>query len=386
MRILAICSKAPVTGGKGADGDTLISAHLLNHWAEEDEVTLAYWPEAGVTVDRRLREKLARVVELPWGAPGPPWQGLPDVTSRACRAALAELASLTAACDVAYLHNAAVFGVARTLARHSVPFVANEIDPLSLLWLDSARRERRFRYILRAIRSAHLELSTSRHAASVVVVNAEDARSLSRLLRRPVHPIPNGLTLAPPDLPEERNRHQMVFCGTLDYLPNIESLRMLAEQIVPRVRAMVPDASLHVAGRRPTAEVQRLCESAGVHLSTDVPSILHVLGAAQVAVYPGGFGRGMRNSVHEAVRVGTPVVSSRISARGLSAGRHLVITDDIARFAVTVATLLTNDEAWTRAHESAVQEGRCMGDWRKVSQSYRSHLESASQPICSRRN
>jgi hypothetical protein len=50
---------------------------------------------------------------------------------------------------------------------------------------------------------------------------------------------------------EPRDRHKLVFTGSMDWLPNEDAIRYFAEQILPLIKESIPDVSLTVVGRDP---------------------------------------------------------------------------------------------------------------------------------------
>ena len=131
--------------------------------------------------------------------------------------------------------------------------------------------------------------------------------------------IPNGVDrdLFPFRDPAERPP-VLLFFGNLGYFHNVEPARFVAEEVLPRVRAEVPEARLRLAGARPAAAVRRLERLDGVELAADVPSMAAELHGAAVAVLPMFSGSGMKNKVLEAFCAGTPVVTNRAGIEGVA--------------------------------------------------------------------
>ena len=43
----------------------------------------------------------------------------------------------------------------------------------------------------------------------------------------------------------------VLFVGHLGYAPNVHAVDFLVKEIMPRLQGLIPDARLHVCGRRP---------------------------------------------------------------------------------------------------------------------------------------
>jgi glycosyltransferase involved in cell wall biosynthesis len=113
----------------------------------------------------------------------------------------------------------------------------------------------------------------------------------------------------------------LLFFGNLGYFPNIEAARVVAEEVLPRVRREVPDATLRIVGARPAAAVQRLDALEGVTVVGPVESMVDSLHAAAVAVVPVYTGSGMKTKVTEAMAAGTPVVANAMAMEGIDGAR-----------------------------------------------------------------
>ncbi|MFA9201168.1 MAG: glycosyltransferase, partial [Cypionkella sp.] len=60
-----------------------------------------------------------------------------------------------------------------------------------------------------------------------------------------------------PTLAGARGPH-VVFTGQMDYPPNVAAVLRAAKRLMPRIRAVIPEATLHIIGRCPTDEVKAL--------------------------------------------------------------------------------------------------------------------------------
>ena len=125
---------------------------------------------------------------------------------------------------------------------------------------------------------------------------------------------------------------KLIFTGQMDYPPNVVAAQRAALQLMPRIRAALPDATLHIVGRKPTAAVQALHGQHGCHVWGRVENMPAFLRAADCALVPLEIARGVQNKVLEAMAMALPVVASTGAATGIGAtpGRELVVgeTDD----------------------------------------------------------
>jgi sugar transferase (PEP-CTERM/EpsH1 system associated) len=154
----------------------------------------------------------------------------------------------------------------------------------------------------------------------------------------------------------ERRAHDVVFSGNLGYFPNVDGAVWFAREVLPRVRAAVPEATLTLVGARPARAIRELATlGPHVELVGEVPDVAPYIGRASVAVAPLRAGSGQALKVLEAMACGTPVVATSRAIEGLAAtdGVHLRIADDAAALADAVIALLRDAGARRRLADAA---------------------------------
>jgi glycosyltransferase involved in cell wall biosynthesis len=242
------------------------------------------------------------------------------------------------------------------LPRVAPPVVIDLIDALSE---NFARRAEHQRTVLSPVlawearRLRRLEGALVA-AAPCLVVSAAERQALGN--RESIRVVPNGVdTHAFAYREDARLRTRLIFAGNLGYFPNVDAARWLAHDIVPRVRAAVPEVELRLVGARPARRVRALARLPGVSLAAAVPAMAPEVGAATVAIVPLRAGSGLQNKVLEAMAVGTPVVATPRAAAGLEvrAGEHLLVAEDAAGLAAAAVTLLRDPASARRLARAA---------------------------------
>ncbi|WP_374411907.1 TIGR03087 family PEP-CTERM/XrtA system glycosyltransferase [Novosphingobium colocasiae] len=112
---------------------------------------------------------------------------------------------------------------------------------------------------------------------------------------------------------------RLIFTGQMDYPPNVDAALRAIRQLLPRIRARVPEASLHIVGRNPVAALTALDGRDGVHVWGKVPDVRPWLAAADIALVPLEIARGVQNKVLEAMAMRLPVVLTTGAATGIEA-------------------------------------------------------------------
>lgn len=150
----------------------------------------------------------------------------------------------------------------------------------------------------------------------------------------------------------------IVFTGTMDYLPNIDAVTWFAREIFPRVRAQFPDAPFRIVGAKPSAEVLALANLPGVEVTGAVPDVRPYLFNAAVIVAPLRIARGIQNKVLEGMAASRPTVCTPEALDGIEAkvGRDVLVASKPEDFAQTVIDVLAGRAAGVGAAGRAYVE------------------------------
>jgi glycosyltransferase involved in cell wall biosynthesis len=168
-----------------------------------------------------------------------------------------------------------------------------------------------------------------------------------------------------------RTPTDILFLGNLEFRPNLDAVRLLLDEVFPRVLAAIPRARLCIVGRRPPEWLRRRGrDSANVEVHADVGDVRPFLFRCGAMAVPLRIAGGSRLKILEALACGLPVVASTVGAEGL----HLLPGVHFARADQTtdMAQVLID---WMRNPASAramVQAGRAVVesryDWSVLAQ------------------
>jgi glycosyltransferase involved in cell wall biosynthesis len=204
------------------------------------------------------------------------------------------------------------------------------------------------------------EKKLAREVLLEVVCGPDDETFLHRHVDAdaPVMVVANGVDLDyfhPGAAPDPRDSDPtVIFCGAMDYSPNVDALRWFFGEIHNRLLEKVPGVKILIVGKNPIGEVKAYGSRKGVTVTGGVPDVRPYYRRSWLQMVPLRIGGGTRLKIVESLAIGTPVVSTTIGAQGLDLkhGHDILLADDAESFASEIARGLA-DNALRSSLESA---------------------------------
>ncbi|MGH9801140.1 MAG: glycosyltransferase, partial [Blastocatellia bacterium] len=234
-------------------------------------------------------------------------------------------------------------GCATVLFQHNVEAMIwrrhyeTQTNPLKRLYLYGQWRKTRA-----------LEKAECHRYDHVIAVSQED----SEMIRHDygveaVSDVPTGVDTEffRPQTTAQPEPASLVFTGSMDWLPNVDAINWFCEEVLPLVRAKVPNVKLTVVGRKPGRELLELSERDSLIVVTGrVDDVRPFMENAAAYIVPIRIGGGTRLKIYEAMAMEKPMVSTTVGAEGLQVrdGEELLIADTSVSFADAVARVLAD--------------------------------------------
>lgn len=238
---------------------------------------------------------------------------------------------------------------------------------------------RRYYFRLQADRMQDYEGRVCREAGQVVAVSPVDAEMMRQLFGiSRVSEIATGVNLeyfAPPAT--AAGVADLVFIGSMDWMPNIHGVRFFVEQVLPLIRRKRPGCSLAIVGRAPAAAIVELSRRDPKILVTGtVADVRPYLWGSLVSVVPLYIGGGTRLKIYESMAARTPVVSTSIGAEGLCIrGETIRLAETPEEFARQCLDLLEDSGARQRMAAAAWEMVAAQFTWEQVTRQFEQILE-----------
>ena len=175
------------------------------------------------------------------------------------------------------------------------------------------------------------------------------------------------------------HKSDLVFCGSMDWLPNVDAVLYFLMEVLPLIRVKLPGATFTIAGRSPDAAVTKAAqEFTGVFVTGKVEDMRPYLWGSKISVVPIRIGGGTRLKIYECMAAGVPVVSTAVGAEGLHYrdGADIVIANDPRSFAVACVRLLSEDATRRSIASNALNYAQSNLSWEAVSREFEAILDA----------
>lgn len=335
MKILAIYPYVPYPLDRGAHHRAF---HLLKGLCAEHDVDLLALAEKNLGAEHaKVFETFCRNVKvLPFEHPE--WQRLipnrlrnplPSTIEHWNIPALDEaIASALAENDYDAVHILDIVLARPFIQRFKqIPLIADRTR-VDLLYQLMEQRRMKFSFKTQILNTENMakmwryERAVARRADLQIVCGPDDADFIRQYISKksPVEVIANGVDLAyfkPDPAAKKETRPTIIFCGAMDYNPNVDGLRWYFEKIHASIAQAIPDLQMWVVGKDPIDEVKAFGKIPNVTVTGGVPDVRPYYQKAWLQVVPIRIGGGTRLKIVESLAMGTPVVSTTMGAQGL---------------------------------------------------------------------
>jgi glycosyltransferase involved in cell wall biosynthesis len=238
---------------------------------------------------------------------------------------------------------------------------------------------------LQARRMARFEAEVCRRAGFVIGVSDADVSLMrERFGVTLVGSIPTGVDIArfSPTASSPRVA-DLVFIGSMDWLPNIDGTLFFVREVLPLVRRSRPGCTVAIVGRAPTAAILDLARrDPAITVTGTVDDVRPYLWGSRVSIVPLRIGGGTRLKIYEAMAARSPVVSTTVGAEGLPLdnGRHILLADTAEAFADACVELLENPGHAQRLSSQAFDLVSSRFSWETVVTCFEDLLYAGPRP------
>jgi hypothetical protein len=159
-------------------------------------------------------------------------------------------------------------------------------------------------------------------------------------------------------LPAFEDRCDFSSIGNFRHPPNWDAVQWLKNDVWPLIRKRLPHANLHIAGAYASREHMALHEPGqGFFMDGRVGDVDDFLRTARICLAPLRFGAGLKGKLIDAMRNGTPSITTSIGAEGMCRSEPWggCIAEDAASIAQAAVGLYEDKSAWESAQASGFE-------------------------------
>ncbi len=244
-------------------------------------------------------------------------------------------------------------------ARSQRPKVMDFQDALSMNFERRMMNHKGLRYFFlhyefKMLRSA--EFNACSIFDRLTVISETDRQAIPQHKDTLIDIVRNGVDFQyfhPLELPK---KYEIVFCGNMQYRPNIDAARHLVGDIMPIVWRTHPHAHVVIAGATPKAAVRQLASNR-VTVTGSVDDIRPSYAQSKVFVAPMRIGSGLQNKLLEAMAMHIPCVTTPLANDALQAsdGSQILLGRNPAQLAAAIIQLLDNENLRQTIADNAQQ-------------------------------
>lgn len=220
------------------------------------------------------------------------------------------------------------------------------------------------------------EAATCRGFGRVIAVSRDDADQMRRDYGvENVSYVPTGVDTEyfKPSRTIERRPYNLVFTGSMDWLPNEDAIQWFTTEVLPLVRREIPQVTFTVVGRSPYRSLLDLARGdPAIEVTGRVEDVRPYMERAAAYVIPIRIAGGTRLKVYEAMGMEKAIVSTRIGSEGLPVrdGANIILADTAQEFAACVLRVLRNPTLARKLGEEAARFVRTSLGWGDVSETF----------------
>jgi len=153
-------------------------------------------------------------------------------------------------------------------------------------------------------------------------------------------------------------RKDFIFIGFGGHSPNVDAISFLKKEIWPLIKTELPDTKLNVYGGNFPQQINEMHNpNDGFYIKGWAENANQVVGDTKVMLAPLRFGAGIKGKLLQAMRCGTPSVTTAIGAEGMNGNLDWngKICNDPQTFAKAAIDLYQDKKEWTNCQSNGIK-------------------------------
>ena len=179
------------------------------------------------------------------------------------------------------------------------------------------------------------------------------------------------------NLPSFEARKHFVTIGNLLHAPNVDSVLFLKKEIWPGIRKQLPEAELHVYGAYAPQHINELHSEDDKFLVKGwADEVTEIMKSAKICLAPLRFGAGLKGKFIDAMKSGTPSITTAIGAEGLAGDFPFsgIVSETVEAIVQASVNLYTQKKEWLKFQENGFVIINKRFNKNKFSEEFKIHL------------
>lgn len=179
------------------------------------------------------------------------------------------------------------------------------------------------------------------------------------------------------NLPSFEARKHFVTIGNLLHAPNVDSVLFLKKEIWPGIRKQLPEAELHVYGAYASQHINELHSEDDKFLVKGwADEVTEIMKSAKICLAPLRFGAGLKGKFIDAMKSGTPSITTAIGAEGLAGDFPFsgIVSETVEAIVQASVNLYTQKKEWLKFQENGFVIINKRFNKNKFSEEFKIHL------------
>lgn len=142
----------------------------------------------------------------------------------------------------------------------------------------------------------------------------------------------------------KKDNINIIFQGNMSYYPNVQAVRFIIKELLPKIKLICPNIKLSIVGSNPSNDILKY-KSEYIEFTGYVESMKPYLNKADMAIYPIFSATGIQNKVLEAMASKIPCIISKEAALGVPGlvnKKNILIADNLEQYIDYFKFILTD--------------------------------------------
>jgi glycosyltransferase involved in cell wall biosynthesis len=225
-------------------------------------------------------------------------------------------------------------------------------------------------YKLESNRIKQFENKISTQFEAFTIISEQDKNLLHIKDSRTISVVPNGIDNEYFTPSNSRPKYDLVFVGNLGYLPNVEAVEILVNEILKKYNKKYnKKITCLIAGARPSLRLLKI-QSEYVTLSGWREDIRSAYNEGKIHVAPLFNGTGQQNKILEAMAMGRPCITTSFVNNAINAehGGDILIADTVDNMVSAIHVLLNDSELYDKIQFNALKFVKNNYNWKEINE------------------